>query len=140
MCQRDSGMLGEFIGELKGKITSQRVLSVDGPRMETSISASGTLRGTQVTETLTYVASQTSKGVLHGIGNGLIMSTEGDLITYTGEGIGKFESSGTLNWRGAIFFTTESTGRLSSLNNLVGVFEAQVDAKGNFSDRTWEWK
>jgi hypothetical protein len=31
MCQRDSGMLGEFIGELKGKITSQRVLSVDGP-------------------------------------------------------------------------------------------------------------
>ena len=38
-----------------------------------------TLGGTQVTETLTYVASQTSKGVLHGIGNGLIMSTEGDI-------------------------------------------------------------
>ena len=72
MFQGDTGMLGEFIGELKGKITSQRVLSVDGPRMETSVSASGTLRGTQVTETLTYVASLTSKGVLHGIGNGLI--------------------------------------------------------------------
>jgi len=139
MCQWDSGMLGEFIGELKGKITSQRVLSVDGPRMETSISASGTLRGTQVTETLTYVASQTSKGVLHGIGNGLIMSTEGDMITYTGEGIGKFDSSGTLKWRGAIYFT-ESTGKLGSLNNQVGVFEAQVDAEGNFSDKTWEWK
>ena len=133
-------MLGDFIGELKGKITGQRVLSVDGPRMETSISASGNLRGVQVTETLTYVATQTSKGVLHGIGNGLIMSTEGELITYAGEGISKFESSGTLNWRGAIFFTTESTGKLGSLNNLVGVFEAQVDAEGNFSDRTWEWK
>ena len=99
----------------------------------------GTLRGTQVTETLTYVASLTSKGVLHGIGNGLIMSTEGDLITYTGEGIGKIDSSGTLKWRGAIYFT-ESTGKLSSLNNQVGVFEAQVDAEGNFSDKTWEWK
>jgi len=90
-------MLGDFIGELKGKITGQRVLSVDRPRMETSISASGNLRGAQVTETLAYVASQTSKGVLHGIGNGLIMSTEGELITYAGEGIGKFESSSTLN-------------------------------------------
>ncbi len=133
-------MLGEFIGEFKGKITSQRVLSVEGPRMETSISATGNLRGAQVTETLTYVASQTSKGVLHGVGNGVIMSTEGELVTYTGEGIGKFDSSGTLKWRGAIFFTSESTGRLSSLNNLVGVFEAQVDAEGNFSDKTWEWK
>jgi len=68
------------------------MLRVVGPRLETRISASGNLRGAQVTETLTYVASQTSKGVLHGIGNGLIMSTEGELITYTGEGIGKFES------------------------------------------------
>jgi len=67
MRQRDSDMIGELIGELKGKLTSQRVLSVEGPRMETSISATGTLSGTQVTETLTYVASQTSKGVLDGI-------------------------------------------------------------------------
>jgi hypothetical protein len=140
MCLGDSTMLSEFIGELKGKITGQRVLSVEGPKMETSVSASGNLRGAQVTETLTYVASRTSKGVLHGVGNGVIMSTEGELVTYTGEGIGKLDSSGTLKWRGAIFFTTESTGKLSSLNNQVGVFEAQVDAEGNFSDKTWEWK
>jgi hypothetical protein len=133
-------MLGEIIGELKGKIIGQRVLSVDGPRMETSMSSSGSIIGTQVTETLTYVATQTSKGVIHGIGNGVIMSTEGELVTYTGEGIGKFDSSGTLNWRGAVFFATESTGKLGSLNNQVGVFEAQVDHEGNFSDRTWEWK
>ena len=47
--------------------------------------------------------------------------------------------SGTLKWRGAIFFTG-STGKLGSLNNQVGVFEAQVDHEGNFSDKTWEWK
>jgi hypothetical protein len=29
---------------------------------------------------------------------------------------------------------------LGSLNNIVGVFEAQVDAQGNFTDKTWEWK
>jgi hypothetical protein len=29
---------------------------------------------------------------------------------------------------------------LGFLNNIVGVFEAQVDAQGNFTDKTWEWK
>jgi hypothetical protein len=48
-------MLGEIIGELKGKITNQRVLSVDGPKIETSMFSSGSIMGTQVTETLTYV-------------------------------------------------------------------------------------
>lgn len=35
-------MLGEQIGELKGKIVSQRVLDVEGPTMETSVSIEGT--------------------------------------------------------------------------------------------------
>jgi hypothetical protein len=69
-------MLGEPIGEMKGKITSQRVIDVEGPTMETSISASGSLKGVQVTETLTYVATRTSTGVLHGMGNGVVMSGE----------------------------------------------------------------
>jgi hypothetical protein len=62
------------------------------------------------------------------------------VATYTGEGIGRFDSSGNLRWRGAIFFKTTSTGKLEFLNNIVGVFEAEVDSQGNFSDKTWEWK
>jgi len=133
-------MLGESIGELKGKISSQRVLDVEGPTMETSISATGSLKGVQVTEILTYVASPSSKGVLHGVGNGVITTTDGEIATYTGEGIGRFDSSGLLKWRGAIFFETSSEGKLEFLNNIVGVFEAQLDAQGNFIDKTWEWK
>jgi hypothetical protein len=133
-------MLGESIGEMKGKISSQRVLDVDGPTMETNVSASGSLKGVQVNETLTYVASPSSNGVLHGVGNGIIMTSDGQMAIYTGEGIGRFDSSNKLNWRGAIFFKTTSTGKLEFLNNLVGVFEAQVDANGNFADKTWDWK
>jgi hypothetical protein len=70
-------MLGESIGEFKGKISSQRVLDVEGPTMETSISATGGLKGVQVTEILTYVASPSFEGVLHGVGNGLITTTDG---------------------------------------------------------------
>jgi hypothetical protein len=133
-------MLGELIGELKGRISSQRVLDSDGPEIETNISASGTLRGVQVTETLSYVAAPSAKGVLSGVGEGVMISSKGEMATYTGQGIGKFDSTGTLKWRGAIFFKSTSSGELQFLNNLVAVFEAEVDAQGNFSDKTWEWK
>ena len=133
-------MLGELIGEMEGKVSSQRVIDVKGPTMETSVTASGRFRGVQVTETITYVANTMSKGVLHGVGNGIITTEDGDIATYTGEGIGKFETSGVLNWRGALFFETSSEGKLGFLNNIVGVFEAQVDAQGNFADKAWEWK
>lgn len=133
-------MLGDLIGEMKGKVTYVKVADVEGPTMETSVSASGTLKGVQVTETLTYMASPASQGVLHGVGNGVIQSSDGEIAAYTGEGIGRYDASGILKWRGAVFFQTNSGGKLEFLNNIVGVFEAQVDTQGNFTDKTWEWK
>ena len=132
-------MLGEIIGEMKGNVSGQRVTDIEGPTIETSISASGSLRGVQVTELLTYIASPSSNRMLHGIGNGIIRTLDGEITTYTGEGIGRFNSSGVLKWRGTIFFQT-SEGKLESLNNVAGVFEAEVDIAGNFVDKTWEWK
>jgi hypothetical protein len=43
-------MLGDLIYESKGKITMQRVLDTDGPKIETSFSASGTYKGNEVVE------------------------------------------------------------------------------------------
>jgi hypothetical protein len=61
-------MLGEQIAELKGKIMVQRVLDAQGPTMEASISASGSVKGTQVNEMLTFMGKPKSSGVLHGVG------------------------------------------------------------------------
>ncbi len=133
-------MLGEQIGERKGKITGQRVLDVEGPTIETSVASSGNFGGTQVSETLTFVGRPTSNGILHGLGKGVMMTANGEMATYTGEGVGRISSSGSISWRGSIFCRTSSTGKLAFLNNLVGVFEAEIDAEGNFSDKTWEWK
>jgi hypothetical protein len=133
-------MLGELIGEMQGKVSSQRVIDVKGASMETSVMATGSFKGVKVTETLTYVTNSVSKGVLRGVGNGIITTDDGDIATYTGEGIGKYDSSGVLKWRGAIFFETSPESKLGFLNNTVGVFEAQVDSQGNFTDKTWEWK
>ena len=61
-------MLGEQFGELKGKITGQRVLDAEGPAIETNVSATGNLRGHKFRVTLTYMGKSVSNGVLHGWG------------------------------------------------------------------------
>jgi len=131
-------MLGEQITDLKGKVISQRVLDAQGPTMEISISAKGSAKGVQVNESLTYVARPSSPGVLHGKGQGVLMSEDSEMVTYTGEGIGRITHSG-VTWRGAVFLRT-GTGKLASLSNVVGIFEAEVDMEGNFSEKSWEWK
>jgi hypothetical protein len=83
---------------LKGKATGQQVLDVEGPTIETSVSVSESIKGTQVKEILTFVGrppppTTTSKRVLHGKGNGVIMVGELELATYTGEGVGRLSSS-----------------------------------------------
>lgn len=100
-------MLGEQYAELKGKITSQRVLDAEGPSLETSVSVSGTMKGVKVEEMITFVDMPTSeKGIIHGIGRGVIMVAGGEapeVVTYTGEGIGRVSSAGNIEWRGSTF-------------------------------------
>jgi hypothetical protein len=135
-------LLGEQIEELKGKVISQRVVAVEPPTMETTVSSAGSIRGTQVTEILTFVGRPTtSEGVLHGKGIGIIMATgESDVATFTGEAIGRPDSSGNITWRGSIFYSTSSDGKLSFLNNMIGLIEAEIDTEGNFSHKTWKCK
>jgi hypothetical protein len=156
-------MLGEQYGELKGKITGQRVLDVEGPTIETSVSVSGILKGVSVQEILTFIGTPTAeKGVIHGVGKGVITTMGGgeggepEMVSYTADGIGRLESSGSIKWRGCVFTrkqyysktsgqtpsssVSQGGGKLSFLNNLVGVFESEIDAAGNFSEKIWEWK
>jgi hypothetical protein len=60
------------------------------------------LRGSQVNVTLTYTSKLVTNRVLDGWGNGVMMTTEGDMATYTGEAIGKIDSSGNVRWRGSL--------------------------------------
>ncbi|HZC50381.1 MAG TPA: hypothetical protein VE244_15130 [Nitrososphaeraceae archaeon] len=63
------------------------------------------------------------------------------MATWTGQGIGRFSSPGKISFRGSLFFSTNSQNRkLAFLNNMVGVFEYEVDEMGNCSSKVWEWK
>lgn len=136
-------MLGDQIGEDKGKVTSQRVLDVTGgiPKIETSFSNIGNHKGIETTEIGTYSASPRSGGAMYGEGQGVIMTKDGqDMATWTGQGVGRFTSPGKIRFTGSLFFSASSNGKLAFLNNLVGVFEYESDEQGNTSSKVWEWK
>jgi hypothetical protein len=85
----DKNMLGEQIAELKGKMMGQRVLDSEVPSMETTLSTNGSVRGTNVKETVTFVGTPSSAGVIHGDGHGVIRGGESEMATFRGEAFGE---------------------------------------------------
>ena len=140
----DTMALGELIGEDRGKMTGERVLDVQVPKMETSFTMEGNYRGTLCTDVGTYTSVLREGGVLYGEGQGIVTTKDGQgIATWTGQGVGRFTGAGRVSFRGSLFFRTPSMsqgGKLSYLNNIVGVFEYEVDEAGNCSSKTWEWK
>ena len=103
-------MLGDKIGEMSGKINSQRVLANPGggPKMETSFQANGSLLGTDVKETGTYCTVVRPDGTLYGEGQGVTMTKDGKMATWTGHGVGTTKKDGTAISRGPICVTASS--------------------------------
>lgn len=139
-------VLGELIEEESGKITGQRVLDVEGPKMETSFKMNGKFGGIEGSDIGTYctvMREGSEQGVMYGEGPGVITTKDGQgMATWTGQGIGRFTAPGKISFRGSVFYRTNSTGggKISFLNNVVGVFEYEMDEQGNSSTIVWEWK
>ena len=125
-------MLGEKIGGTSGKVNSQRVLPNPGggPKMETSFQATGSLLGTDITETGTYWSVVRTDGTLYGEGQGVVMGKDGKMATWVGQGVGTMKKGGTVSYRGAVYYQTSSQ-KWSRLNKVAAVFEYEVDGQGN---------
>jgi hypothetical protein len=135
-------MLGEMIGQEQGKITAIRVLPSSGsaPQMEVSFQSTGNLVGVETTEFGTYISTLMPTGMFNGSGQGIIMTPDGDMATWTGTGVGKPTGKGlAASWRGSLTFQTSSP-RLAGLNKMATVFEYEIDENGNTSAKLWEWK
>jgi hypothetical protein len=134
-----SFMLGEQIGETKGKRLVRRVLSTEPPTAEVSFEDSGHMLGIATSGMGTYTSVIGADGSLHGEGQGLSMTADGDAVTWKGTGIGKFGPGGSISYRGMLFFRTASK-KLARLNNACAAFEYDVDASGGTVSKMWEWK
>jgi len=134
-------MLGDLFYEAKGRITSKRVLDLEGPKIESSYFLEGKMREIEVLEIGTFRSVPISDGVSFIEGKDIVTLKESDdeMATVKAEGISKLKGSSKVV-SGSNFYRFSKTGKLSFLNNLVGVHEATVDNDGNILYKVWEWK
>jgi hypothetical protein len=67
------------------------------------------------------------------------MTQDGESLTWTGTGIGKFGPGGSVSYRGMLF-TQSASPKFARINNGCAAFEYEVDASGNTTSKMWEWK
>jgi len=129
-------MLGELIGEFKGKNTGYRMLP-DG-KMEVTAQGTGKILGVDGFLLSTSVGTMGADGVFMGEGNGSIMTMEGEVLLMKGIAIGYPSGKGGTT-RTATVHTTQSK-KLARLNKVVGVHEYETDMQDNWTAKIWEWK
>ncbi|MFE7599941.1 hypothetical protein [Streptomyces sp. NPDC057494] len=134
-------MLGEQVGTLSGEMTGIRVLSTDGGHAvtEASFQGTGTLLGTPIKDMGTYESVLQPDGTLFGEGQGISMTGDGETVTWHGSGVGRFNESGGVNWRGAVFYETAAAS-FARLNGTAVVFEFDTEENGKVSASLFEWK
>ncbi len=134
-------MLGDLLGEEQGETTGMRVLPTDDghPAMEISFQATGTLLDTAAKDMGTYESFVRPDGTLFGDGQGIIMTQDGETVTWHGQGIGHVTDAGGVNWRGAIYYDT-AAAKFTRLAGTAGVFEFDTDEQGKVTAKVYEWK
>src|SRR5262249_43010152 len=136
-------MLGEKIGEFRGKVTGQRMLPSDGlPKFETTAEGTGTIIGIPARVMATYWSAMQPDGSLYGetVGPSPTITKDGDMAAYRGSGVGRFTGQGSaVSLRGGVFYQG-ATRELSRLYGLALVFEWDVgeQGKGKFSLLGWK--
>lgn len=132
-------MLGELIGETKGRRLVRRVISIDPPTAEVSFEDTGHMLGIPTTGMGSYTSTIRPDGSIFGHGQGISMTHDGESITWSGTGVGHFGPGGSVSYRGMLFFQTKAQ-KLAKVNNACGAFEYDVAADGSTVAKMWEWK
>ncbi len=138
--------LGDPFFVEQGRITGQRVLAVTPqPQLEFSFMANASINNggdvvVNAVNTGTSVSTLNADGTFRGEGQGILRTQGGDVATWTNQVVGSITPEGTIITRGVgIWSTPSTTGELAFMNNMITVFEVQIDREGNLSAREWEW-
>ena len=130
----------------QGRIIGQRVLAVTPqPQLEFSFMANASINNDEgvVINAInmgTSVSTLNADGTFRGEGQGILRTQGGGVATWTNQVVGGITPEGTIITHGVgIWSTPSATGELAFMNNMITVFEVQIDREGNLSAREWEW-
>ena len=137
-------MLGELLYEGKGRLAGSRILNVDEYKVEHSMIEEGKIKDIENTMLETFWTIPSGKNVTYVEGHGIITTKDGeDTATFRGYGIGTSKGQISVSFLGSVFYKSSSSltnGKLSFLNNKIGVFKSEVDESGTSNEKHWEWK
>lgn len=121
--------------------TGSEVLSSDPPVTKDSFTHQGFMQGIgNVTEQGTYISTYSVKGYVSE-GEGIIISEDGQFVTFTSKDTGSADDEGNFLYKGAIIFdSTEPVGIFSKLDNQIGLYITWSGNNGTNWSKTWLWE
>ena len=126
--------LGEPIFVEKGADVIQKEI---GPNRSTyTFTSNGTMNGNiEYSKAGEYVSISKGNNQTFDQGHGVITTKDGETANYT-----FIEVFNGTDFQGASAYSTNSTGKLSSLNNILVIFKGGADESGNYALKQWHWK
>ena len=125
-----------------GNVTSINNLN-DTEFLETQVSfwENGTMSGIgNVTNTGIFLETYKSDNVIFGQGKGSMTTDNGEFINWTSYDLGEIGSDKAVKYRGIIFFSALSEGKLDFLNNTIGLYTSDVGNNDSSLRQIWQWK
>jgi hypothetical protein len=129
-----STILGEPIFVEKGSDVIEREI---GPnRTQHTFTSNGTMKGNiEYSKAGESVSVSKGNNQTFGQGHGVITTRDGETANYT-----FIEVFNGTDWQGASAYSTNSTGELSILNNILLIYKGGADESGNYALEQWHWK
>jgi hypothetical protein len=126
-----------------GNVTNVRILDITNPiKTEVSFVEKGIINETiQVTNQGTYIETYLSNDIIRGEGKGIITANNDEIVTWQAYDNGRLlDSNDSQIYHGIIFFNSHSPGKLSFLDNKVGLYIIEIGDDGIYSRYIWEWR
>ena len=130
-----SATLGAPIFVEKGADTIKKEI---GPNItHYTFTSNGTMKGNiEYSKAGEYVSVSKGNNLTFDQGHGVITTKDGnETANYT-----FIEVSNGTAYQGASAYSTNSTGKLSFLNNILVIFKGGQDESGNYALEQWHWK
>lgn len=126
--------LGEPIFVEQGEDT---LVGEIGPnRTQHTFTSNGTMNGNiEYDKTGEYVSISKGNNLTFDQGHAVMKTKDGETANYT-----FIEVFNGTDFQGASVYSTNSTGKLSVLDNALVIFKIEQDESGNYVDKQWLWK
>jgi hypothetical protein len=129
-----SATLGEPIFVEKGSDIIQKEIGPD--RSTYTFTSNGTMKGNvEYSKAGEYVSVSKGNNQTFDQGHGVITTNDGETANYT-----FIEVFNGTHFQGASAYSTNSTGELAFLNNILVIFKGGGEQTGDYALEQWHWK